>query len=425
MYRLGQLLVAEGKQKLGQPFLRRARLLEQYKEATHALNTLTDKATPDIRKSQRAAELATRLGLIAEAFDWIRLTLLIDPDLPSALAARRRLTENFPRIPDTRTDPAANPALAIDLSDYPLPKWRNEFKRDVQPKVTDVGAVQISFKNIASSAGIDFSYFKGGDPSIRGLTRVYRFNGGGVAVLDFDGDDLPDIYLTQGSESPDDDKPSEHLDRLYRNTGEDRFEDVTDSAGLAEDRYSQGVTVGDFNDDGFPDLYVANIGGNRLYRNNGDGTFDDISASTGTAGNQWTSSCVMADLNGDALPDIYCVNYLEGPDVFSTVCRDKHGKKNACLPLQFESAADKFYVNRGDGTFEDHSQQAGILLPNGKGLGIVAADFDDSRRLNLFVANDGVANFYFANRLGDSHRSVPVYGTGADAGCCLQQKRRK
>ncbi|MBW3543639.1 MAG: CRTAC1 family protein, partial [Planctomycetes bacterium] len=191
--------------------------------------------------------------------------------------------------------------------------------------------------------------------------------------------------------------PQPSLDRLFRNLGNGRFEDVTLAATIIEDRFSQGATVGDFDSDGFPDLYVANIGGNRLFRNNGDGTFSDVTERTATAGDRWTTSCLMADLNGDALPEIYAVNYLSGEDVFTRVCNDRGGS-GICMPQHFPAAQDQLYLNLGDGRFEDITERAGIAVPDGKGLGIVAADFLGRGRLDLFIANDAVPNFFFENQ---------------------------
>jgi len=256
---------------------------------------------------------------------------------------------------------------------------------------------------------------------------MYEQNGGGAAILDFDGDGWPDIELTQGCRWPPRPGRTDHLDRLFRNTGAGTFEDVTAAAGLVENGFSQGATVGDYNSDGFPDLYVANIGENRLYRNNGDGTFSDVSRSAGMTGDRWTSSCLMADLNGDGLPDLYDVDYLSGPDLLTRVCK-KEGKSIAhCGPKDFAAAWDRFCLNLGDGRFADRTQSAGFHIDNGKGLGVLAADFDGSGRLSLFIANDGVPNFFFANQTASPDqprfvesafpRGLAVNGQGQPEAC--------
>jgi hypothetical protein len=215
-------------------------------------------------------------------------------------------------------------------------------------------------------------------------------------VLDYDADGWPDLYLTQGCRWPPVAGQTEHLDRLYRNRGDGTFEDVTAQCQLAEDRFSQGVAAGDFNDDGFADLYVANIGVNRLYLNLGDGTFRDVSGVAGIEGEAWTTSCLLADVNGDGLPDIYDVNYIDGADVYERVCI-REGKPRTCLPNIFEPQPDRFYLNLGDGRFEERTAAAGLNVTGGNGLGIVAGDLDGTGRLGLFVANDQDANFCWIN----------------------------
>ena len=262
----------------------------------------------------------------------------------------------------------------------------------------------MTFDDRAQEAGVSFQYYNDSDPRVDGLTRVYQFTGGGTGIVDFDADGWPDIYLTQGcpiaadNNEPVDAGAGGHLDRLFRNRGDGGFDDVTKDAGLVESAYSQGVTVGDYNSDGFADLYIGNLGRNRHYRNNGDGTFTEVTDITRTGGDHWTTSCLMADLNGDALADVYSVNYLSGPGVFTTVCRDLSGERHACAPAQFPAAQDQLYLNLGDGRFKNVTTSSGIEIPEGKGLGILAADFNGSGLLNLFIANDGVANFYFVNQ---------------------------
>ena len=232
--------------------------------------------------------------------------------------------------------------------------------------------------------------------------------GGGVAVLDYDGDGWPDLYFTQGGPWPwlaGDASATQCRDRLYRNLGNGHFADVTESAGLGDDRYSQGVAAGDFNNDGFPDLYVANFGANRLYHNNGDGTLSDVTADSGIRGERWTTSCLIADLNGDGCPELYDVNYLSSTDAARSMCR-KGEELRWCSASGFGAEPDQLFVNLGDGRFRDVSEAAGILAPSGKGMGIVAADFAGTGKLGLFVTNDAEPNFYFANQT--EHRGGPL-----------------
>ena len=257
--------------------------------------------------------------------------------------------------------------------------------------------VPVRFEDLAQAAGLDFQYVNGRDPRKVGF-RMYEVDGGGVGILDYDCDGWPDIYLTQGCRWPPDPEQTEFYDRLFRNLGDGRFDDVTTQAGLRENGFGQGLAVGDIDNDGYPDLYIANFGKNRLYHNCGDGTFEDITAQAGLTGNVWTASCVIVDLNADSYPDIYEVNYLKDEEkMFDRLCPDSKGNPRICPPIVFDAEQDCLYVSRGDGTFHECGEEAGMHDVGGKGLGIVAADFDDSGKISLFIANDVVENFYFYN----------------------------
>lgn len=349
-----------------------------------------------------AAELTESLGCIWEAWGWHRIILTVDPHASWALDGVRRLQAELQTGPPLVLD-AANPAKQIDLSSFALPRW-NAGLSSPPPSEPDAPNYQAAFTNLAAQAGIDFRYFAGSDSFADGR-RMQQFTGGGVAVLDYDADGWPDVYLTQGCRWPPQPGQTEYLDRLYRNRGDGTFEDVTERSLLAEDRFSQGVAAGDFNNDGFADLYVANVGGNRLYVNQGDGTFRDETAAAGISGEAWTTSCLLADLNGDGLPDIYNVNYVQGDDVYERTCL-QNGRRRACSPTIFESQPDRFYLNLGDGRFEEQTAAAGFDVSGGNGLGAVAADFDGSGRLSLFIANDQDANFYFVNHTPAQSRPV-------------------
>ena len=358
-----------------------------------------------------AAELTESLGCAWEAWAWHRVILRANPHEEASQAALRRLEPLLREGPPLVLD-SANPAKQIDLSNLPLPRWDAESLPAKSSPAPELAKCRANFEDVAARAKIDFRYFAGSDKDDR---RMFQFTGGGAAVLDYDGDGWPDLHLTQGCRWPPVAGQTEHLDRLYRNRGDGTFEDVAANCFVTEDRFSQGVAAGDFNNDGFVDLYVANIGVNRLYMNLGDGTFADVSAAAGIDGEAWTTSCLLADLNGDGLPDIYDVNYVQAPDVYERVC-EEDGKPRACQPTVFEPQPDRFCLNLGNGRFAERTEAAGLNVAGGNGLGVVAGDLDGSGRLSLFVANDEDANFGFFNETAEAGAAPQFAERGVLAG---------
>lgn len=383
-YRLSQQLQMLGRQSDAAYFGRRAKQLS-------ALEMEIGEALGRTENMQYVAERLETLGRLWESLGWCMVAVLegnqgdLDWAYQRIARLRKKITPDIPLVLDSE-----NTAKQLDLAAWAPAAWKAE--RGKGDDVVDrTGAASCVFFDSANTVGIDFSYFNGADPQ---RAFMFEFSGGGVAVLDYDGDCWPDLYLTQGCPWPVAPQTRYH-DRLFRNLGDGRFADVTEQAGLRATGFGQGVTVGDFDNDGLPDLYVANIGPNQLYHNNGDGTFTDLSSNL--QGAKWTISTLLADLDGDRLPDLYDLNYLGGPNVFTEICY-KNGGPVQCYPTQFPAELDALHRNRGDGTFRDVSDEAGIIVPNGKGMGIVAGDFDGSRRLSLFISNDTTENFLLSNR---------------------------
>jgi tetratricopeptide (TPR) repeat protein len=388
-YQLGQLLAANGEAKQAEPFLRRAQLLEELVVAARSFYV-----SGSHESAATAAELTEKLGRYWESLGWNEVA---HGDTPPTLATQQHLDRLWRAArlePGVRVAAATHTALHVDLSGYPFPRWPRAIGIDRQAD-TSLAATQITFSNLAAATALDFTYFSGNQSSAG--SYYYQHNGGGVAILDYDGDNWPDLYFTQGCSWPPRPEQHEHLDRLYRNMSGRRFVDVTELACLHENGFSQGVTVGDYDNDGFDDLYVCNIGANRFYRNNGDGTFADVTDIAGVAGKSWSSSCALADMNGDSAPDLYVVNYLEGPQLFDRPCQLPNGMLTLCAPHAAAAAPDNLYLNLQNGRFAEISSEAGIDVPQGKGLGIVAGILDDSGRISLFIANDAVPNFFFQN----------------------------
>ena len=391
-FQLGQVLVALHRPAEAQDFLDRATRLQQLAERVDEIFSRPTEAA----KMQRAMELTEALGRDWEAWAWATSARPLDPQAPWATAAIQRLQLRL--TPDSpQVNAAGCLALKHDYSHEPLP----DLSRSGVPPLPAVSApgtpqANITFEDQAAAAGLDFVYHSRGRDDASDM-RMYETTGGGVAVLDYDADSFPDLYFTQAGSLVASAQPPEWIDRCFRNIGGQRWQDVTHAAGLADADYGQGVTAGDFDNDGFVDLYIANLGQNRLYHNQGDGTFEDVTSSVGMSDPRWTTSCLIADLNADGLPDLYDVNYLSREDAIRATCREGEELK-WCSPDSFEAEEDQLFLNSGDGQFHDVSAAAGIERPQGKGMGVVAADFDGSSRLSLFVANDAVPNFYFENR---------------------------
>lgn len=240
---------------------------------------------------------------------------------------------------------------------------------------------------------------------------------GGVAIFDYNGDGRPDIFFTNGANIATLKKDSpKYRNRLFRNDGNGIFTDVTDAAGLAGTGYDIGVAVGDYDNDGHPDLFVAGVHRNTLYHNNGNGTFTDVTAKAGLDhsidaqyGPLWSVAAVWVDVNNDGLLDLFVVNYLQWSYSAEPACVfDFVG--DYCHPKLYKGQPNQLFLNNGDGTFRDVSKEWGIRDHVGKGMGVGMADYDLDGRPDLFVTNDASYNFLFHN-LGNKVEEV-AFETG-------------
>ena len=268
------------------------------------------------------------------------------------------------------------------------------------------------FIDAAQTAGLDFVHFNG----MTGELFYNEMMGGGVALFDYDNDGDLDVYLTQGhmqnQGTPMADARSEEqrdeplIDRLYRNdleTGADgtptlRFTEVTQASGIHGDGYGMGVATGDYDNDGWVDLYVTNFGPNVLLRNRGDGTFEDVTASSGTGDRNWTIGATFFDFDRDGWLDLFSGNYLEFSLASHTPCPMPSGALTYCGPGAYMPQPDTLFRNLGNGSFQDVSISSGIRSKFGAGMGVVAADFNGDDWIDFFVTNDGMPNQLWINR---------------------------
>ena len=383
----------------------------------------------------QAISLTDRLFRFQEAIGWCEITpsalVAIDPDRPSPQKFTEKIRQQISKV------------------EHPVRQLLQQLESDARyPQVTadqlllfNVAAADqgqqrtgslaaVTFVDKASEMRIGFQYDNGATQ--RSGLMIQQSMGGGVAVIDFDQDGWPDVFLPQGI-SPDAEGSAEgrviSSDALYRNRTAGRFDTVQELAGCVDSAYSHGAAVGDVNEDGFPDLVVANRGQNHVYLNNGDGTFQRMSSQISSA--KWTMSAFIADVNGDGLADVFEVNYLASDRPFTEVCIDaKLQLPRTCPPEKFTGEVNDLYLNDGAGAFKKVTNESGLSELTGKSLGVVAADFNGDGAVSMFVANDQVRNEFLERveqeNLGDTSvmfantaalKGIAANGTGELLAC--------
>ncbi len=272
------------------------------------------------------------------------------------------------------------------------------------------------FRDRTEAAGIDF--LLNNSPTLK--RYLIETMTGGCAFLDYDADGLIDIFLVNGAALPEvtgdqprvDKSKPKYWNRLYRNVGKGRFEDVTAKARVQGRGYGLGVAVGDYDNDGYPDLYVTNYGRNELYHNEGDGTFREVTDKARVSGGSFSSSAAFLDYDKDGYLDLFVVRYVDWSFSNNIRCGTSE-MRDYCHPKHFKGVPDLLYRNNGDGTFSDVSSELGVALPSGKGLGIALGDFNRDGWADVYVANDSVASFLFRNEEGKALEEIGLLSASA------------
>src|SRR5207249_614010 len=278
-------------------------------------------------------------------------------------------------------------------------------------------APQFPFEEILpEKSGIRWVHSSGKSPQ----KYLPESSGAGCAFLDYDNDGWMDIYLVNSGKC-DFLKPNLPLrNALYRNNRDGTFTDVTETAGVSGGGYGMGVAVGDYDADGWPDLYVTQYGRSLLYHHNGNGTFTDVTEKAGLAAPGWASSAVWFDYDNDGRLDLFVCRFVDFDKSKNKFCgNEKTGERFYCIPRIYPSAASWLFHNNGNGTFTDVSRESGIAKALGKAWGVVATDVNNDGWMDLFVANDTVANFLFVNK-----RNGTFEETAIGAGVAYSQEGR-
>src|SRR5438552_3181993 len=273
-------------------------------------------------------------------------------------------------------------------------------------------SIEVHFTDVTDNAGIKFKHVSSPEKKY-----IVESMSGGVALFDYDNDGYLDIYFVNSLTVDLVKSKQKTRSALYHNNGDGTFIDVTDKAGIADIGWGMGVTIGDYNNDGFDDIYVTCLGANHLLKNNGNGTFKDVTQTAGVADPRWSTGAAFVDYDNDGKLDLFVSNYVD----FDVNNLPEFGKGRTCqfkgLPVQcgprgLKGAGDTLYHNNGDGTFTDVSKKAGVSDPDGYyGLSAVFVDVDDDGWVDLTVANDSTPNYLYLNRHKGTFEDVS-YGSG-------------
>ncbi|MEL7337674.1 MAG: FG-GAP-like repeat-containing protein, partial [Planctomycetota bacterium] len=317
-----------------------------------SLNAVVRQSTKQQRDVCQVVRKMAAIGRERESVLWLQIALRMRSGIDPQIDALRNALAGRHDLPWQRR--SKNPVNQINRDDFSMPQLDTIRQHLSYDSSAQLAGSKIRFEDHASRRGLVFATDMGDDPDAPGVT-LYQSMGVGVAILDFDADGWPDVSIPDASGTPPrrDSRPG----NLFHNL-EGRFQSVTDLAGANDTGYGQGVSAGDYNDDGFEDLFICNIGRNTLLRNNGDGTFTDVTNETGlNTLQEWSVSAAIADVNGDGNCDIITVNYCGGPDVYTRQCTAPQiNEPRLCAPQTFSGVNDAIWWGRDDGTFQQGNE---------------------------------------------------------------------
>jgi len=390
---------------------------------THQATRFTTKAAGSSWSMRLASYLITRAV-------YIRIASLIAV-LACVTACNRSAESNKPVEPQdskeqhSDTGRSSNPTdtAAID----PLSKNNGE-TNESQPVSPTPGVVNKKGEKNPNPSAIRFEELKDSgitflrEDDMRGKCRIFESTGGGVGALDFDRDGLIDLVFMGGCKLPEEANSPKPTCAIYRQHRPLKFTDQTLNSGLIKSGYCQGIAIGDWDNDGFDDVYITALGPNGFYHNNGDGTFSDITDLLGVGMGDWSTSCAMADVNLDGNLDLYVVTYLEDSITTPLLCTNPKSPSGyeQCPPSKYKGVDDRLFLSDGHGGMIDVTTECGLEGTKGKGLGLAICDFDQDGKPEIYVANDGEANFLFEVTI-DEHQRVKLEEVAMASGCALSR----
>jgi hypothetical protein len=304
-------------------------------------------------------------------------------------------TEAVPSTPVVSPpSPSSAPPSPVQPSAEVIPKMNSEPARPSGP---------IEFVDVTAQAGIHFKHNSGAF----GKKYLPETMGSGVCFIDYDNDGWQDIFLVNSMDWPEH-KTGKSFPALYHNNHDGTFTDVTREAGLAIETYGQGCAVGDYDNDGYEDLYLTTVGSNHLFHNLGNGKFADVTAKAGVASPGFSASAVWFDYDNDGKLDLFVTHYIEWSIEKDQYCTLDNKNKSYCTPQTYNGESSRLYHNKGNGVFEDVTKQAGLLDPKSKALGVALLDYDNDGWMDLFVSNDTEPNKLYHNNQDGTFTDVGV-----------------